>query len=69
MTSAFMVEPTLQVLDDADVIVATCIGAGDPVLEGRDFRVCVIDEATQVGIRPRKDVNTLSCSITLKPDV
>ncbi|GAQ80606.1 RNA helicase nonsense mRNA reducing factor [Klebsormidium nitens] len=36
-----------EVLDDADVIVATCIGAGDPVLEGRTFRVCVIDEATQ----------------------
>lgn len=32
----------------ADVVTATCVGSGDDVLEDRRFRLCVIDEATQV---------------------
>jgi hypothetical protein len=30
------------------VVTATCVGSGDDVLEDRRFRLCVIDEATQV---------------------
>ncbi len=32
----------------ADVVAATCVGAGDAILDGRCFQLCVIDEATQV---------------------
>ena len=35
------------VMRDADVIVATCVSAGDTRLEGQDFRVVLVDEATQ----------------------
>ena len=35
------------VLDGADVILATCAGAGDPVLAGREFDLAVVDEAAQ----------------------
>ena len=30
------------------MVTATCVGSADEVLEGRRFRLCVIDEATQV---------------------
>ncbi|CAM6126000.1 unnamed protein product [Calypogeia fissa] len=40
-------EAVKAVLDRADVIAATCVGAGDPILDDRHFRACVIDEATQ----------------------
>eukprot|EP00897_Mesotaenium_endlicherianum_P003105 jgi/Mesen1/2822/ME000172S01972 len=36
-----------EILDRADVVTATCVGAGDPLLEGCRFSICVIDEATQ----------------------
>jgi len=36
-----------DILDKADVVTATCVGSADEVLEGRRFRLCVIDEATQ----------------------
>eukprot|EP00850_Spirogloea_muscicola_P000714 SM000002S05794 [mRNA] locus=s2:2220492:2226275:- [translate_table: standard] len=36
-----------SILDRADMVVATCVGAGDPVLTGRRFATCVIDEAAQ----------------------
>lgn len=36
-----------QVLDGAHVICATLVGSAHPVLEGRKFRTCFIDEASQ----------------------
>ncbi|MCO5595602.1 hypothetical protein L7F22_049647 [Adiantum nelumboides] len=36
-----------DVLNRADVVACTCIGAGDEVLLNHSFSVCVIDEATQ----------------------
>lgn len=35
------------VLSNADVVCATCVGAGDDLLEAYTFRVAVVDEATQ----------------------
>ena len=35
------------VLDSAAVVAATCVGAGDPTLDGRTFSLVAIDEATQ----------------------
>ena len=35
------------VLSRADVVCATCVGAGDELLEGFTFRVACVDEATQ----------------------
>lgn len=32
----------------AQVVASTCVGAGDPVLDGYKFNVCLVDEATQV---------------------
>ncbi len=29
------------------MVAATCVGAGDAILDGRCFHLCVIDEATQ----------------------
>jgi AAA domain len=43
---------TKDILDKAQVVAATCVGAGDPRLAGRYFKVCAIDEATQVGFAP-----------------
>ncbi len=36
-----------QVLDSANCICATLVGSAHPVLEGRKFRTCFIDEASQ----------------------
>ncbi len=36
-----------SVMRDADVIVATCVSAGDGRLEDQEFRVVLVDEATQ----------------------
>lgn len=38
-----------EVLAGAQVVAATCIGAADPRMAGRKFRMVVLDEATQVG--------------------
>jgi len=35
------------IIDGAQVVCCTNVGSGDPVLMERDFRICVIDEATQ----------------------
>ncbi|KAL3688211.1 hypothetical protein R1sor_014520 [Riccia sorocarpa] len=40
-------EALKAVLDRADVVCSTCVGAGDMVLDGRRFDACVIDEASQ----------------------
>jgi len=40
-------ETEREVLHSADVIVATCVGAGDPRLTEFRFRMVLIDEATQ----------------------
>ena len=29
------------------MVAATCVGAGDPRLEGKTFRLCCLDEASQ----------------------
>lgn len=36
-----------EVLRSADVVAATCVGAGDARLAGRAFRLAVLDEACQ----------------------
>ena len=36
-----------EVLASADVVAATCVGAGDARLAGRAFRLAVLDEACQ----------------------
>ncbi|KAJ1565924.1 ATP-dependent helicase NAM7 [Nowakowskiella sp. JEL0078] len=36
-----------EILDNADVICCTCVGAGDPRLSKLQFRTVLIDEATQ----------------------
>eukprot|EP01018_Ginkgo_biloba_P018137 Gb_24646 [translate_table: standard] len=40
-------EAVKEILDRAEVIAATCIGAGDAALDNQSFPVCVIDEASQ----------------------
>jgi regulator of nonsense transcripts 1 len=42
-----MFENLFEVSYRADVVAATCVGAGDAILDGRCFHLCVIDEATQ----------------------
>jgi superfamily I DNA and/or RNA helicase len=37
-----------KILQDADVVAATCVGAGDGILKGFNFPFVIIDEATQV---------------------
>lgn len=43
-----------EVLDSAQVVAATCVGAGDTRLAARAFRLAVLDEATQARRAPRK---------------
>lgn len=38
---------TALVLGSCDVVAATCVGAGDPRLEGAYFPLVVVDEAAQ----------------------
>ena len=45
--SALEARAYAAVLADADVVCATCVGAGDDLLEGFTFRVACVDEATQ----------------------
>ena len=40
-------EAAIQIINTSDVILATCVGAGDELLEGTIFRHCVVDEAAQ----------------------
>ncbi|KAK9866541.1 hypothetical protein WJX84_006717 [Apatococcus fuscideae] len=40
-------QATDAVLRSAHVVAATCVGAGDPRMEGRSFRLCALDEASQ----------------------
>lgn len=40
-----------EILSNADVICATCVGCGDPRLKNLKFRTVLIDEATQA-VRP-----------------
>ena len=39
--------PAEEVLAGAQVVAATCVGAADPRMAGRKFRMVVLDEATQ----------------------
>lgn len=47
---------TAEILDKAQVVATTCVGAGDPRLAGRTFRICAIDEATQAPTPPPSPV-------------
>ncbi|GAX73483.1 hypothetical protein CEUSTIGMA_g935.t1 [Chlamydomonas eustigma] len=40
-------EAAEQVLSSCRVVAATCVGAGDPRLQRKEFALCVLDEATQ----------------------
>ena len=42
-----MNEAMERIMADCDVVVSTCISAGDAKLQGYDFRVVIVDEATQ----------------------
>ena len=37
----------VEVLRGAEIVATTCVGAGESRLDGRPFRLCVVDEATQ----------------------
>lgn len=50
-----------QVLDGAQAITCTLVGAAHPVLEKRRFRTCVIDEAAQA-LEPAAWIPILKCS-------
>ena len=50
-----------QVLDGAQAITCTLVGAAHPVLEKRKFRTCVIDEAAQA-LEPAAWIPILKCS-------
>ena len=41
-------EAAEAVLQAADVVASTCVGIGDARVVGRQFDVCVVDEASQV---------------------
>lgn len=43
----FMDQITAEVVARADVVCATCIGSGKDCLDNLDFRMVVVDEATQ----------------------
>ena len=38
----------MEILEHADVVCATCVGAGDPRLQNFRFQHVLIDESTQV---------------------
>ena len=42
-----------EILGAAQVIAATCVGAGDSRLAGRTFKLCALDEASQVDVMPQ----------------
>ena len=44
-----MRDAVAQQLDDSQVVLCTCSGAGSPMMQGRNFKIVLIDEATQVG--------------------
>lgn len=47
-----MRDATKEQLDAAQVVVCTCSGAGSPMMQGRTFKIVLIDEATQVMAEP-----------------
>lgn len=58
-----------EILTNADVICATCVGCGDPRLKNLKFRTVLIDEATQaVRLRAFLSVD-LRCAESLRPRV
>jgi ATP-dependent RNA/DNA helicase IGHMBP2 len=50
-----------EVLSGAQAITCTLVGAAHPILEGRKFRTCVIDEAAQA-LEPACWIPILKCS-------
>ena len=36
-----------EILGNADVVLTTCVGAGSPILRDRNFKLAVLDEASQ----------------------
>ena len=39
-----------QILGEAEVVASTCVGAGCKQVAKRSFRLCVVDEASQVSL-------------------
>ncbi len=39
-----------QILGEAEVVASTCVGAGYKLVAQRSFRLCVVDEASQVSL-------------------
>lgn len=39
-----------QILGQAEVVASTCVGAGCKQVARRSFRLCVVDEASQVSL-------------------
>ncbi len=44
-----MKDAIAEQLDEAQVVLCTCSGSGSQMMQGRTFRIVLIDEATQVG--------------------
>jgi hypothetical protein len=63
LQAATAVTRSLKLRRGAQVIAATCIGAGDARLSGRAFRLVVLDEATQARPRPRRHADRTSFSV------
>lgn len=55
-----MDEITGDVVARADVVCATCIGSGHDCLESLDFRMVVVDEATQCS-EPEAIIPLIKC--------
>ena len=50
-----------EILAGAQVVAATCVGAGDSRLAGRTFKLCALDEASQVCFSLRANLQTATC--------
>lgn len=55
-------EAARAVLFSCQVVACTCIGAGDPRLQGHTFPLCVLDEATQA-TEPASLVPIMMCKV------